>query len=150
MFTEKDPWTLFVVEELKLVVAGLNSTMAESHQEKDHYGLLRDRQIDWFAEKLEPYKNAGWLRIGAVHHNVERGATADDESLRDMDTLKRRLASYLNCLLHGHTHQAKTAWLGKATPILSTGSAAINEKGRPPEIPNQYQLTRIMRRGWRV
>lgn len=36
-FTESEPWTFFEMAELKLVVAGLNSTMRESHREDDHY-----------------------------------------------------------------------------------------------------------------
>jgi 3',5'-cyclic AMP phosphodiesterase CpdA len=51
--------------ELKLVVAGLNSTMRESHQAEDHYGYLGEAQLRWFADKLAPYRQEGWLRIAA-------------------------------------------------------------------------------------
>jgi hypothetical protein len=37
-FTPDEPWTLFEIDDLAVVVAGLNSTMADSHQEVDHYG----------------------------------------------------------------------------------------------------------------
>jgi 3',5'-cyclic AMP phosphodiesterase CpdA len=110
-FTEKRPWSLFVVEELKLVVAGLNSTMAESHEKDAHYGHLGDVQAEWFAEELKSFREQGWLRIGAVHHNVVRGATDDNENLRDVDDLRNWLGPFLNCVLHGHTHEAKTGWL---------------------------------------
>ena len=33
------------------------------------------------------YRSEGWLRLGVVHHNVVRGAVADDENLRDADDL---------------------------------------------------------------
>ena len=58
-FTETEPWTLFAMPELKLVVAGLNSTIRESHQAEDHYGYLGEAQLRWFADKLAPYRQEG-------------------------------------------------------------------------------------------
>jgi len=82
-FTEKEPWTLFEIEESKVVIAGLNSTIAESHQNDSHYGELGERQLRWFAERLVSYRDRGWFRLGVVHHNVVRGAIDDEENLRD-------------------------------------------------------------------
>lgn len=142
-FTETAPWTLFVMPDLKLVVAGLNSTMAESHRDTDHYGSIGEAQLRWFADKLALYKQQGWLRLAALHHDVRRGSVADDENLRDVEDLKRLLGQEVNLILHGHTHDGKLDWLLPKVPILSTGSAALVQEARPKEIPNQYQIIQI-------
>jgi len=77
--------------DLRVVVAGLNSTMAESHLDDDHYGWVGEDQLRWFAEGLRRYRNEGWLVLGAVHHNAVRKAVEDDENLRDADDLDRIL-----------------------------------------------------------
>lgn len=142
-FTEDEPWTLHEMPDLRVVVAGLNSTMAESHRDEDHYGFLGERQLRGFRETLEPYRQRGWLRIGAIHHNVTHGATDDDENLRDAGELKRTLGPLLNVVLHGHTHDGKLHWLRSNVPVLSTGSAGLKPGGRPVEVPNQYQVLRF-------
>ncbi|MEE8584077.1 MAG: metallophosphoesterase, partial [Acidobacteriota bacterium] len=149
VFAEEQPWSLFEFPDCKVVIAGLNSTMKESHSEReeDHYGWVGEKQLRWFTEQLAPYRDQGWLRIGAVHHNPIRGAVSDDENLQDYDDLKRLLAPSLNFILHGHTHDGKLQWLDQQTPVLSTGSAALEQKARPEEVPNQYQVLRIQRRG---
>jgi hypothetical protein len=131
--------------ELKLVVAGLNSTMRESHRDEDHYGYLGEAQLRWFADKLAPYRQEGWLRIAALHHNSRRGPVADDENLRDAEDLQRWLGPSVNLILHGHTHDGRLDWLTPTIPILSTGSAAVVQNARPEEIPNQYQIIQIWR-----
>jgi 3',5'-cyclic AMP phosphodiesterase CpdA len=143
LFTEEQPWTLYEFPALKVVVAGLNSTWKESHRETDHYGWLGEKQLRWFAEKLRRYKEQGWLRIGLVHHNIQRRPTGDEENLRDSDDLKRILGNELNLVLHGHTHEGRLEWLTQACPILSTGSASVTLEARPQEVPNQYQVLRI-------
>jgi 3',5'-cyclic AMP phosphodiesterase CpdA len=107
-FTQEEPWTLFEIPNLKIVIAGLNSTIAESHRDGTHYGYAGEAQLRWFAERLKPFKEKGWLRIGAVHHNYQRGYTDDDENLKDADDLAQLLGSSLNILLHGHTHGGQT------------------------------------------
>ena len=69
-FTPDAPWTLFEMPDLGIVVAGLNSTITESHREPDHYGWLGPRQLEWFAERLQGFKARGYLRLAALHHNV--------------------------------------------------------------------------------
>jgi 3',5'-cyclic AMP phosphodiesterase CpdA/tetratricopeptide (TPR) repeat protein len=142
-FTEEEPWTLFEVPELKLVAAGLNSTMRESHRDADHYGWVGEEQLHWFTTRLKRYQEQGWMRLGLVHHNVLRGAMEDAENLRDVDDLKRILGGQLNLLLHGHTHQGRVDWLGPKLPVLSTGSASVVQEARPREVPNQYQVIRV-------
>ena len=141
-FSPDEPWTLFEMPDLAVVVAGLNSTMAESHREEDHYGWLGEAQLRWFADRLAGYRARGWLRLAAVHHNAVRGAVADDENLRDVEDLDRMLGQtgLVNLLLHGHTHDGRIHRLPSGLIVLSTGSAAVAESARPIEIPNQYQL----------
>jgi 3',5'-cyclic AMP phosphodiesterase CpdA len=142
-FTEERPYSLFEIAELKVVVAGLNSTLKESHRDTDHYGWVGEEQLKWFKAALEGYKQRGWLRIAAVHHNVQRGAIDDDENLKDAEDLKRLLKDSVNLVLHGHTHQADLAWLTQKSPILATGSAGLKQTARPDGTPNQYQLIQL-------
>ena len=144
-FTQKQPWTFYQYPDLKLVVAGLNSTIHESHRDEDHYGWVGEHQLRWFADQLKTYKDQQWFRLAVVHHNLRRGPVADDENLRDAEDLHRYLANNdaINLLLHGHTHDGKRDWLQPNIPILATGSAALDEKTRPNEIPNQYQLIQL-------
>ena len=146
-FTPDEPWTLFEMPELAIVVAGLNSTMAESHRDSDHYGWTGERQLRWFAARLASYRAKGWLRLLGVHHNVVRGAVMDDENLRDAEDLDRLIGEpgLANLLLHGHTHDAKLHWLSSGLPVMSTGSAAVKADARPTEVPNQYQLITVRR-----
>lgn len=152
-FSQDQPWSLFEMPELKLVVAGLNSTWAESHleQEKDgqkrygHYGWLGEGQLRWFAEQLQRYQADGWFRIAALHHNLRRGPVADDENLRDVEVFKKYLGGLVNLIVHGHTHDGKADWLDNKVPILATGSAAVKAPQRPEEIPNQYQIIQLWR-----
>lgn len=142
-FTEEEPWSLFVYQEHRLVVAAFNSTMAESHRAEDHFGQLGERQLRWFAERLRAYRQQGFVVVGAVHHNAVRAAVADDENLRDADDLTRWLGPHIHLLLHGHTHDGQLGRLPGGQPVLSTGSAAVIETARPEETPNQYQIIRL-------
>ncbi len=72
-FEEARPWTLFEIPELKVVVAGLNSTMKESHRDEDHGGWLGEKQLRFFQGALETARSNGRLRIGAFHHNWSVG-----------------------------------------------------------------------------
>ena len=149
-FQVDQEWSLFEMPDLRLVVAGLNSTMAESHLEGDHYGQVGEAQCRWFADTLRRHEEDGWLQIGAVHHNAVRGAVADDENLRDADTLDRYLGRRLDLLLHGHTHNSRLSYLDSGLPVVSTGSAAVAEAARPTEVPNQYQLLTLRQPGERA
>jgi WD40 repeat protein/3',5'-cyclic AMP phosphodiesterase CpdA len=153
-FTELEPWTLFEIPALKVVVAGMNSTLHESHREADHHGFVGEAQLRWFSDRLEEYERRGWLRVGLVHHNAVRRAAVDDENLKDADDLREVLGERLHVLLHGHTHQGRLEMLGPSLPVISTGSAAVKRDQRPGpsqdqpgETPNQYQLVRLTRAG---
>ncbi|MGH3824020.1 MAG: metallophosphoesterase, partial [Pseudonocardiaceae bacterium] len=144
-FAPAEPWTLFEMPDLGVVMAGLNSTMAESHRDADHYGWVGEDQLRWFAQRLADYRDRGWLRLAAVHHNAVRGAVADDENLRDAEDLDRWLgqSGVVNLLLHGHTHDGRLHRLSSGLLALSTGSAAVTAEARPQEVPNQYQLITV-------
>ncbi|MEU0870277.1 TIR domain-containing protein [Nocardia brasiliensis] len=104
VFDVGQPWTLFPIPELRLVVAGLNSTMAATHLPDDDYGRIGEPQAAWFAERLRPFEENGWLRLGVVRHDPLPGTAAsprDPALLRDVDTLSRLLGGRLNLLLHG-------------------------------------------------
>jgi len=148
-FTPDEPWTLFEMPELAVVVAGLNSTMIESHLDADHYGWVGEHQLRWFGDQLAGYRDRGWLRLAAVHHNAVRGAVADNENLRDADDLDRQLGQdhLVNLLLHGHTHDGQLHRLSSGLLALSTGSAVVTAEARPQEVPNQYQLLTVHPRG---
>lgn len=144
-FTEEMPWTLFKMDDLQLVVAGLNSAMKERHSKKksDHYGYLGNQQLRSFKQKLEEAEREGLFRIAALHHNIRRAPIADDENLQDEDDFYSVLGGKVNLILHGHTHDGKSDLWRNAVPILATGSAAVNAKYRHKEVPNQYQIIQI-------
>lgn len=142
-YTEEEPWTFFEMDDLKIVVAGINSTIKESHIDGDHYGFGGEKQYRWFAERLQEYEQKGWLRIAVLHHNQQRGAENDDENLRDADCFHNILSNRLNVVLHGHVHAGRIGWLTQKCPIIATGSAALKKDQRPDEVPNQYQYVRI-------
>jgi hypothetical protein len=99
-FDRAQPWTLFEVPGLRLVVAGLNSTMAESHRPQDRHGELGEAQVGWFAEHLRPYADNGWLRLAVVSH--------DPAALRDAPALDGPLGGRLNLVLHGQSEFSRT------------------------------------------
>ncbi|MBB5077240.1 WD40 domain-containing protein [Nonomuraea endophytica] len=93
VFDGGQPWSMFEIPDLKVVIAGFNSTMAMSHLERDAYALLGEGQAAWFAERLRPYEERGWLRLGAIGHPAR--------DLSDAVTYERLLAHRINLLLDG-------------------------------------------------
>lgn len=140
-FTEDQPYRLHRFDDLRVVVAAMNSTIRESHREDDHYGWCGREQLRWFADQLATAD--GMLRIGVLHHNARRRAQADNENLRDEDDLTAITGNFLDVLLHGHTHEGKEDRLADGTLVLATGSAAVTADWRPGEVPNQYQVISV-------
>jgi WD40 repeat protein len=135
VFDSGQPWTLFAVEELRLVIAGLNSTLACSHRPDDQYGWMGEAQAAWFAERLSGFEREGWLRIGAICHDPAPGsvqAGRDTTLLRDAGTLDRLLGPRLNLLLHGPGPG------GEQADKLGSGLLVI-----PAAAPGQHQLLRL-------
>jgi hypothetical protein len=67
-FTPDEPWTLFEMPALNVVVAGINTTMADSHRAQDHYAMAGDDQLRWFEGRLVRFQQDGWLRLAVLHH----------------------------------------------------------------------------------
>lgn len=142
-FTPDRPWTLFEVPGLSVVVAGLNSTMADSHRAEDHYGACGDEQLAWFAERLRRYRSRGWLRIGAVHHDPLQVAGREEDHLRDVDRLVRVLAPELNLLLHGNAHDGQSYHLPTWLPSLAAGRRGDATGADEADAPSRYHLASL-------
>ncbi|SBW22493.1 WD40 repeat-containing protein [Candidatus Protofrankia californiensis] len=144
LFDSAQPWSLFHVPDLDVVVAGFNSTMAESHRDSDRYGYVGAAQAAWFAHQLRPFEQSGVLRIGAVFHPPapSGGGPADqavDEStvLRDTTAFDRLVAGRLNLLLPGL--QAPGRGAGSSTSgALKSGLPVV-----PTPAPGRLQLLTI-------
>lgn len=144
-FTESQPFTFYEYPELGTVVAGLNSTIVDSHRDENHYGWVGEEQLRYFAERLRPFKDKGYLRLGVVHHDPSKFRKAD--ALKDAEDLNRRLSPHLDVLLYGHTHADEPDYFGRppAPPVLllGIGSAGVVRDKRPDELPIQYQILRF-------
>lgn len=145
---EQQAWSLFEIAELGLVVCGLNSTMAYSHRPADQYGWLGAEQLKWFDDRLRSYENAGWLRIGAVHHNVLGTAGVAEENLRDAEALDNVLGQRLNLLLGGRIADGapEIGRLASGLNVLTAGSPAVPD-GERATAANQYQLVQVTAEG---
>ncbi|WP_019630650.1 TIR domain-containing protein [Actinomadura atramentaria] len=135
IFDSAQPWTLFPVPDLKVVVAGLNSTLAQTHREEDRYGHVGRAQAAWFTERLRRFEAEGWLRIGAVAHSPAAGEPA---AVRDAGDLDAVLGRHLNLLL-----QDATAEFG-AVPELRSGAPAVPSPGT-----GRHQVVVVDRTGLR-
>lgn len=142
-FTEAAPYTEFRYPELGLVIAGLNSTIADSHRPDDHYGFLGEPQLRHFAGRLREAADERLLRIVATHHHPIH--PEGDLARQDLRDLRRFLGPYTNLVVHGHIHEDEFNWIDGPTPIpvLGVGSAGVKLAQRPEEVPNQYQWIRI-------
>ncbi|GAA3558810.1 hypothetical protein GCM10022419_044230 [Nonomuraea rosea] len=142
VFDGGQPWTLFEVPDLKLVVAGLNSTMAMSHLERDAYAQLGEAQAAWFAERLRPYEESAWLRLGAIGH--------PPGELRDAPTFDRLLAHRLDLLFHGGSREnaegriaAPRSGRHQVVEITPDGLRVWRpEAGDPERIPHREKAAR--------
>ncbi len=121
VFDAAQPWTLFAVPELRVAIAGLNSTMAISHRARDDHGRIGEAQASWFAQRLRSFEEAGWLRVGVVRHDPlpGTGGAHDPATLRDAATLDGLLGARLHLLLHGPgPGGTSTELLGGRLPVL--------------------------------
>jgi WD40 repeat protein/3',5'-cyclic AMP phosphodiesterase CpdA len=132
VFESAQPWTLFTIGELRVVVAGLNSTMAHSHLQDDGQGWLGDAQAAWFEEVLRPFQRDGWLRIGLVAHAP---ATEDDNGSGTLGAPEgplARVAPRLNLIFHG----------GAGEPAARQGLFCL-----PSPSDAQYQVVELTKDG---
>ncbi|WP_163554394.1 NACHT domain-containing protein, partial [Candidatus Frankia alpina] len=147
--------SLFQVDELKLVVAGINSTMALTHRPQDDVGQIGAAQADWFAERLAAYERRGWLRLGAIHHGHDSLPTTDGHAPatggppaagRHSDLFGR-----LNLLLAGQQTSPDGTRLDNALvlgpPRTTEADPANPADPAGPETDRAYELLRIDRTG---
>ncbi|MGW4472046.1 TIR domain-containing protein [Nonomuraea sp. NPDC004354] len=138
VFDGGQPWTLFELPELRLAVAGLNSTMAMSHLEKDAYGLVGEAQAAWFAERLREYEERSWMRLGAIGHAPS--------GLRDITTMERLIGHRLNLLFHGPGPTAEGT-VGaprrhQVVELTPTGIRLWRPDGEPERTPYRWKAAR--------
>lgn len=142
-FTPDEPWTLFEMPDLAVVVAGLNSTMADSHLDADHYGWVGVPQLQWFRARLERYRARGWLRLAAVHHGAVSGADSGETGLSDSGDVDRILGrpALVNLLLHGDASIDGPDRLPSRLATLYAGGPADGT-------PRPHQLVTVRRGGF--
>ncbi|AYF77193.1 NACHT domain-containing protein [Nocardia yunnanensis] len=123
VFDVGQPWTLFEIPELRLAVAGLNSTMAATHEPEHDFGAVGAKQKDWFAAQLRAYEAQGWFRLGVIAHDPAPSpntARYDPSILRDAADTFRRLGPRLHLLLRGPSRAGgSVAHRGGTLPVLS-------------------------------
>ncbi len=129
-FTPDEPWTLFEMPSLNLVVAGINTTMAESHRADDHYPVASEHQLRWFEGRLGRYQRDGWLRLAALHHipvpeTTSAGGTPAPagQGLRDADDLDQILgrSGLISLVLNGTSQPAGVDRLPSGLISISSG-----------------------------
>ena len=138
VFDVAQPWTLFTVPELQVAVAAMNSTMAASHRPEDDYGWIGKAQAAWFSERLRPFEESGWLRLGMLRHvpTASGSPNGDPALLRDTGTLTQLLGGRLNFLLHGPGSD------GLRIDFLESDLPAVSAAG-----PGQDEIIQVTRDG---
>lgn len=100
-FDPERPWSLVPVPGRRLVVAALNSTIGLDDRPGPDTGEITEAQAGDIRDRLPPYLDRGWLRIGVVHHNP--GGFQPGSRLRDAERVTGLLdAGLISLLLHGH------------------------------------------------
>ncbi|WP_370352921.1 pentapeptide repeat-containing protein [Catenulispora sp. EB89] len=153
-FTPDEPWTLFEIPDLCVVVAGFNSTIAECHQNQDRNGFIGSAQMQWFAERLVRYRDEGWLRLATVHHNLRGAADPFGENLHDASDLERMFGEedsqgrrLIQVLFHGRGTDGCARVLPSGIAAISSGASAMVKGPFADVHPQQYQLVEINRDG---
>jgi NACHT domain len=112
-----------------------------THRPEDNYGWIGEEQAAWFAKRLRPLEDSGWLRVGIIRHDPDPGggSTGSDPTLlRDADTLDRLLGPRLNLLLHGPGPGGTSiGFLGSGLPVV------------PATGPGQEEIIQVTAEGFR-
>lgn len=130
LFEADRPWTLVEIPELRIVVAGVNTTIVMSHRDGENTARVGEEQAEWFAERLRPYEERGWLRVGVACHDLTGGADDPADAVTDAADLAGTLAPRLNLLLQGRPGAAE----GDGPHVLAATGA-------------RYALLRLTREG---
>jgi WD40 repeat protein len=132
-FTPDEPWTLFEMPSLNMVVAGINTTMADSHRAEDHYPVASEHQLRWFEGRLARYQRVGWLRVAALHHIPVREAKSEggthvpeEQGLHDAHDLDQILgrSGLINLALNGTSRPIGIDRLPSGLITVSPGGVA--------------------------
>jgi WD40 repeat protein/3',5'-cyclic AMP phosphodiesterase CpdA len=128
-FTPDEPWSLFEIADVKVVVAGLNSTMPETHLPSGQYGAVGEDQLGWFAERLTDYRQRGWLRLAAVHHDVSQISADQADNLTDAIALDRILGAsgLVNIFMSGRMRNVQVGALPSGIAVVSSGATSTEE-----------------------
>lgn len=148
-FRMDQPWQCVQIPELNIVVAGLNSTMAQSHHDIDNYGWLGPEQAESCARRLAWAKQRHWFRIGVLHHSPALGPLQDRTHLRDADLFGELIAPELNLVLYGQPSNAIGSSEGTA-PAAFVGCPSTPLGAEAALGPLEYQLVEIGRENLQV
>lgn len=143
---KEHPWSLFELPDLRVVVAGLNSTIDAEPATVgggSRAGRIGAEQARHLAESLARYEERGWLRIGVVHHDPYGRAPLAHERLADTDVLDELLGPRLNLLLHGSGDEKAVAGGQLPSGLRTFGLGAVPG----PEAASRYQLLRMTEDG---
>ncbi|MEU8799718.1 TIR domain-containing protein [Spirillospora sp. NPDC048819] len=135
IFDSAQPWTLFPVPDLRVAVAGLNSTLPQTHREEDRYGRVGRAQAAWFNERLRHFEDDGWLRLAAVEHTPVPG---EPGALRDPETVEMLLGGHVNLFFQGTESEFG------AIPLMGGGVPSVPALG-----PGRHQIVVVERDGLR-
>ncbi|MBL7622712.1 TIR domain-containing protein [Frankia sp. AgB1.8] len=151
-FAVGQEWTFYPMADLRLVVAGLNSTMAMSHLQADDRGEVGQAQARWFADRLAGYERAGWFRLAVGHHPPLAADRVHSAKATDAYGVDLILGGHVNLLLAAHGHGAPTPdgpLPAVPTRLPRSGTTLIS--AHPPHpVPTadtalRYQVLRIGR-----
>ncbi|ASW55217.1 pentapeptide repeat-containing protein [Plantactinospora sp. KBS50] len=142
---KEHPWSLFEVPDLRVVVAGLNSTIDADPDSAGgpRAGRIGPEQAGRLAESLAGYEERGWLRIGLLHHDPHRRAGRAADRLADAELLDEQLGPRLNLLLHGNGDEKSAAGGRLASGLRTVGLGALSG----PDTASRYQLLRLTEDG---
>jgi WD40 repeat protein len=149
-FTPDEPWTLFEIPDMSTVIAGLNSTIPESHLESGYYGAIDDDQLRWFAARLTEYKRRGWLRLGAIHHDVSPDSPDGKGILADLAEVDRNLGSsgLISLFISGHRRELEVGTLPSGLAVVYPGRDVFADEPIPRQLLSQYQIIKLQASGF--
>ena len=96
-----------LVEEIDVVIAGLNSLVKESHLKKDHVGFVN---IEKLKEELEEISKESKKNIYvATHHSFTHTGNRELATLENAEVVKETLGLLgINTFIYGHHHTSES------------------------------------------
>jgi hypothetical protein len=88
------------MEDLRLAVAGLNSTMSDTHLDDGAgRGQIGDEQPRWFGQRLRRLAAQGWTTVAAIADRAD-GAARAGRVLADGHEFGTHVAPHVQAVLH--------------------------------------------------